>query len=68
MQMLTDTTLNFNNVLNFEINIKGAVCRIDTRYFAVQIQNIGDVFFHQPLLLRFDAGCQINDTNRNERT
>ncbi len=40
------------------------------RPIAVQIQNIGDGFFHQPLLLRLDAraGCQINDTNRNGRT
>ncbi len=35
--------------------VKGAVCRIDNLAvelgIAVQIQNIGDVFFHQPLLL-----------------
>ncbi len=51
------------------IYLKGAVCRIELG-IAVQIQNIGDGFFHQPLLLRFDtrAGCQINVTNRNERT
>ncbi len=60
----------------FCVLLKGAVCRIDLG-IAVQIQNIGDYyilekilekyFFHQPLLLRFDAraGCQINDTNRN---
>ncbi len=57
--------------------VKGAVCRIDIAVelgIAVQIQNIGDVFFHQPLLLRLaqsqeaQAGCQFNDTNRNERT
>ncbi len=37
---------------------KGAVCRIVVAVelgIAVQIQNIGDVFFHQPLLLRLDA-------------
>ncbi len=35
---------------------------------AVQIQNIGEGFFHQPLLFRLDAhaGCQINDTNKNK--
>ncbi len=56
--------------LNFcSLNFKG-VCRIDSLGIAVQIQNIGDRFFHQPLLLWLDAraGCQINDTNRNERT
>ncbi len=49
------------------IVFKGAVCRIELG-IAVQIQNIGDGFFHQPFLLRFDAraGCQINETNRNE--
>ncbi len=35
--------------------------------FAVQIKNIVEGVFLQPLLLRLDAhaGCQINDANRN---
>ncbi len=34
------------------------------------MQNIGEVFFTRPLILRLGAhaGCQTNDTNRNEST
>ncbi len=51
---------------NGSIHIKGAVCRIDSpnsKYWR-------RFFFTQPLLLWLDAhtGCQIDDTNRNERT
>ncbi len=54
---------HINDMLTTSVQLKGAVCRIDIIELgiAVQIQNIGDGFFHQPLLLRFDActGCQI---------